>query len=40
MVTEHSRGAADELVEALATDISVTQTKQIAQMQGMLDRLG
>lgn len=40
MVTEHARGAADELVEALAGDISVTQTKQIAQMQGMLDRLG
>ncbi len=40
MVTEHARGAADELVEALASDISVTQTKQVGQMQGMLDRLG
>ena len=39
MVTEHARGAADELVEALASDISVTQSKQVAQMREMLDRL-
>ena len=39
MVGEHSEGAGDELVEELAADINVTQSKQIGQMQEMLDRL-
>jgi uncharacterized protein (DUF305 family) len=40
MVDEHLRGAVDERVAETADDISVTQTKQIGQMQEMLDRLG
>ena len=39
MVDEHLRGAVDERVEETADDIVVTQTKQIGQMQEMLDRL-
>ena len=39
MVDEHLRGATDERVEETAAEISVTQTKQIGQMQEMLDRL-
>lgn len=39
MVDEHLRGAVDERVQETADDISVTQTKQIGQMQEMLDRL-
>ena len=40
MVDEHSRNASEERVEEMAADVNVTQTKQIAQMQEMLDRLG
>ncbi|MGG5258977.1 DUF305 domain-containing protein [Phycicoccus avicenniae] len=40
MVQEHAQGAADERVEEIAADINVTQAKQIAQMKGMLARLG
>ena len=39
MVDDHLRTATDERVEEAAADISVTQTKQIGQMQEMLDRL-
>jgi uncharacterized protein (DUF305 family) len=39
MVGEHGRAASDELVEELAADINVTQSKQIAQMREMADRL-
>ena len=39
MIDAHVRNATDESVEETADDISVTQTKQIGQMQGMLDRL-
>lgn len=39
MVDEHLRGATDERVEETAAEISVTQSKQIGQMQEMLDRL-
>ena len=39
MVDEHTQEAADELVEELAADVNVTQSKQIAQMRGMLERL-
>ena len=39
MVDEHLRGATDVRVEETAAEISVTQTKQIDQMQEMLDRL-
>ena len=39
MVDDHLRHATDERVEETAADISVTQTKQIGQMQEMLDRL-
>jgi uncharacterized protein (DUF305 family) len=39
MVDEHSRNASDELVEQTAAEISVTQSKQVAQMEEMLDRL-
>jgi uncharacterized protein (DUF305 family) len=40
MVDEHAKNAADERVEETAAEIYVTQSKQIAQMQEMLDRLG
>ncbi|HET7821149.1 MAG TPA: DUF305 domain-containing protein [Ornithinibacter sp.] len=40
MVDEHAKNAADERVEETAAEIHVTQSKQIAQMQEMLDRLG
>ena len=40
MVDEHATNAADERVEETAAEIYVTQSKQIAQMQEMLDRLG
>ena len=39
MVDDHLKNATDERVEETAADISVTQTKQIGQMQEMLDRL-
>ena len=39
MVDEHARTAGDERVSETAAEIAVTQTKQIAQMQAMLDRL-
>ena len=39
MVDDHLRNATDERVEETAADISVTQTKQVGQMQEMLDRL-
>ena len=39
MVDEHARNASDELVEETASEISVTQRKQVMQMQEMLDRL-
>ena len=39
MVDEHVRKASDELVEETASEISVTQRKQVTQMQEMLDRL-
>ena len=39
MVDEHARTPADELVGETAAEIAVTQTKQIGQMQEMLDRL-
>lgn len=39
MVDDHLMNATDERVEETAADISVTQTKQIGQMQEMLDRL-
>ncbi|GAA4409108.1 DUF305 domain-containing protein [Fodinibacter luteus] len=39
MVEEHLAKATDARIEETAADISVTQTKQIAQMKGMLDRL-
>ena len=39
MVDEHAKNAADERVEETAAEIYVTQSKQIAQMQEMLDRL-
>lgn len=40
MVGERARAAAHQLVEALTSDITVTQSKQVAQMQEMLYRLG
>jgi uncharacterized protein (DUF305 family) len=39
MVDDHLLTATDERVEEAASDISVTQTKQVGQMQEMLDRL-
>ncbi|WP_392543703.1 DUF305 domain-containing protein [Oryzobacter telluris] len=39
MVDEHGKQATDELVEELAADINVTQSKQIAQMNEMAARL-
>lgn len=39
MVDEHAKNAADERVEETAAEIHVTQSKQIAQMREMLDRL-
>ena len=39
MVDEHMKSPTDSLVEETAADISVTQTKQVGQMQEMLDRL-
>ena len=39
MVDEHSDNSMAELVEETVNEISVTQGKQIMQMQGMLDRL-
>lgn len=39
MVDEHSRTASEERVEEIAAEVNVTQTKQIGQMQEMLDRL-
>lgn len=39
MVDELVKNPIDERVEETAADISVTQTKQVAQMQEMLDRL-
>lgn len=39
MVDEYLREGVDERVGEMADDISVTQTKQIGQMQEMLDRL-
>lgn len=39
MVDEHARGAADERVDELAAEITATQSKQIAQMHDMLERL-
>lgn len=39
MVGEHGKYAGEEMVEEMAADINVTQTKQIQQMQGMLARL-
>ena len=39
MVEEHLANPMAERVEETADDISVTQTKQIGQMQEMLDRL-
>lgn len=39
MVEAHATNTSDPRVEETADDIAVTQTKQIAQMQGMLDRL-
>ncbi|WP_377639448.1 DUF305 domain-containing protein [Oryzobacter terrae] len=39
MIDAHLRNAVDENVEETADDISVTQTKQVGQMQAMLDRL-
>lgn len=39
MVDEHARSAADERVGELAAEITATQSKQIAQMHEMLERL-
>ncbi|WP_404386170.1 DUF305 domain-containing protein [Knoellia locipacati] len=39
MVGQHGTSAGEEMVEEMAADINVTQTKQIQQMQGMLARL-
>ncbi|WP_299444882.1 DUF305 domain-containing protein [uncultured Phycicoccus sp.] len=39
MVDEHAKGAADERVEELAAEITATQSKQIGQMNDMLERL-
>ena len=39
MVEEHLANPMAEMVEEMAADINVTQTKQIMQMQEMLDRL-
>ena len=39
MVDAHARTAADERVGELAADITATQSKQIAQMHEMLERL-
>lgn len=39
MVSEHAARATDEQVQELMAEINATQSKQIAQMHGMLERL-
>lgn len=40
MVGKHAVGGTDDFVGKMATEINVTQTRQIQQMQDMLTRLG